>query len=95
MRFARVSIADSNVVSVVELIASTLSRDAVSPPEKMGVEPSMMSPPEIVMSRDVVALPEIVKPLTAVPFPIVVEALDIKPPEKVRSDVVAFDGNGS
>ena len=50
VRFESVSIAVSIVVSVVASIASMLFRDAVSPPEKILVEPRIMSPPPTVRS---------------------------------------------
>ena len=43
----------------------------------------------------VVAPPLIVSPPAWVPAPIVEDADEMRPPVKVRSDVVAFPGNGS
>ena len=45
VRFERVSIAASIVLSVVASIASMLFRDAVSPPENIEVPPKVISPP--------------------------------------------------
>src|SRR3989344_1699157 len=87
-RLASASIADSKVVSVVASIASMLLSDAVSPPERMLVVPSRMSPPDTVRSPVVVAPPHMVRPVVCPPAPIVDDAFE-KSPAKVTLEVVS------
>jgi hypothetical protein len=90
-----VSIAVSSVVSVVASIASMLLREAVSPPENIFVDPSVMSPPETTKSSVVVAPPETVSPVIVVPPPMVVEALEIRPASKsIKVDVALPRASG-